>query len=167
MKKIIMMMVFIAAADPALAGGGPLSDLAATAAGLRLRFATEGAGVPAVNGPREIRPASIVPPWFRVSGLSFVMIRKGGGGDFVAILRSGVFSTLEMGIYTSGQATASVDFTEYASNPMAAPKNKAEAGLDTAAKRREVAAILREAQKYKPLQGAQLATLAELISLLE
>lgn len=110
--------------------------------------------------------ASVLPAWFNASKLAFVMLRKTGAGEFTAILRSGMFSTTEMAIFGESSGRVTVDFTEYASNPMAAPKNKAEVELVTAAARKEIVSILLEVQRRKPVQGEMLAVLNELVSFL-
>lgn len=140
-------------------------------------FDTESGNIPApklapadnkaFSGAQKAPAATIVPEWFSVSRLSFTMLEKTEGGGFAAVMRSGLIRTTELSVFTAGYGKASAVFTEYSLNPMGAPKNKADVPLITAAQRKEAAAILREVQKNKPVEGAMQETLSGLLSFLE
>lgn len=176
MKKLIIALGCIGLAAAARAGtavqdnvnfdlpGMVGADLAGSAPELKLPQPDAVLSEADINGERS---ASVVPAWFSASKLSFVMLRKDQTGGFTAILRGGFFSITELCVFVEASGNTTGVFTEYSSNPMAAPKHKTEVTLNTAAARREVAAILREAHRVNPAQGNMFTVLKNLLSFLE
>ena len=112
--------------------------------------------------------AAVTPVWFDASRLSFVLLEKPETGGFTAVLRSGGFSKMELGVFVDAGGNPQVIFIEYASvNPMGAPKHKVDATLQTTDSRKEISAVLREVQKRKPVGGDKLLALNDLLSFLE
>lgn len=111
---------------------------------------------------------AVTPVWFDASRLSFVMLEKPKTGGFMALLRSGGFSKMEMGVFVDAGGNPQVVFIEYMSvNPMGAPKHKTDVTLQTADSRKEISAVLRGVQKRNPVSGEKLLALNSLLSFLE
>lgn len=135
----------------------------------RLETVTVHPAMPALINPLVgEKAASIVPVWFDISRLSFVLVLNNDEG-FSAILRSGGFltTTKEMLVFIPYDGKAIVIFTDYSTNPMAAPKNKAEVYINNTTSRKETAAILRQVRKNKPVNSGMAAALDGLLGILD
>lgn len=110
--------------------------------------------------------ASLVPSWIDARKLSFDALMPAGGGGGIAVLRYGWRGQYEMGVFAF-PGNQSVSFREHSSNPMGSPVRAHEARLKSAAARREIAKILREANARNPVAEKDRAALAAILAILE
>jgi len=159
------LMIFSSGALKAAGIAGAFELEAVTLAGLAKMAIDAPAPIPDRASQNFI---AVTPAWFDASRLSFVMLEKPETGGFTAVLRSGGFSKMELGVFVDAGGDPQVVFIEYASvNPMGAPKHKVDATLQTTDSRKEVSAVLREVQKRRPVSGEKLLALNGLLSFLE
>lgn len=160
-KAIILSVVAVISAG--IAGAVELETV--TLSGLS-ELTIEAPAPTPVKASQDFSP--VVPVWFDASRLSFVMLEKPEIGGFIAVLRSGGFSKMEMDVFVDANGNAQAIFIEYAPvNPMGAPKHKTDVTLQTAESRKEISAVLREIQKRKPVSGEKLLAFSSLLSFLE